>query len=270
VWRIAECLPRLPASTQLLGSRLVLLAEGTLLPSLGEPAAASQEDAAAVLACLAAGPSGPKLAAMLCAALGLDWPDSECTAPPQRAARRQHSSSTDVAAGTSTGRPRRVSAAADGDEDVACWGCGNSQPEDNMLLCDGCDAAFHTDCLSPPLEAVPECDWLCPGCCVEVRACGMARDDALRYLDALMLSDSGRQLVLLRCNVLQQALPLLQQRARGAAAAAAVTADDDGGSRVVAAAVEALACGLQYARAAVHCLSQALEEDPAALARGEA
>ncbi|KAK2189153.1 hypothetical protein NP493_114g03035 [Ridgeia piscesae] len=33
-----------------------------------------------------------------------------------------------------------------------------------MLLCDGCDDAFHIYCLVPPLPAVPKGDWRCPRC----------------------------------------------------------------------------------------------------------
>lgn len=33
-----------------------------------------------------------------------------------------------------------------------------------MLLCDACDAGWHTFCLDPPLPGVPDGDWLCPPC----------------------------------------------------------------------------------------------------------
>ncbi|KAJ9526765.1 hypothetical protein QJQ45_017485, partial [Haematococcus lacustris] len=33
-----------------------------------------------------------------------------------------------------------------------------------MLLCDGCGTGWHTYCLTPALDAVPEGDWLCPRC----------------------------------------------------------------------------------------------------------
>ena len=33
-----------------------------------------------------------------------------------------------------------------------------------MLLCDNCDTGWHIYCLTPPLEDVPEGDWLCPRC----------------------------------------------------------------------------------------------------------
>ena len=33
-----------------------------------------------------------------------------------------------------------------------------------ILLCDKCDAAYHTACLRPPLLTVPQGDWFCPFC----------------------------------------------------------------------------------------------------------
>ena len=47
-----------------------------------------------------------------------------------------------------------------------CNDCGRGDGEDEMLLCDGCDASHHTFCLSPPVEEIPKGDWLCPECVV--------------------------------------------------------------------------------------------------------
>jgi hypothetical protein len=34
-----------------------------------------------------------------------------------------------------------------------------------MLICDGCDKGYHTFCLQPPLERVPQDPvWVCQGC----------------------------------------------------------------------------------------------------------
>jgi hypothetical protein len=33
-----------------------------------------------------------------------------------------------------------------------------------MLICDGCDKGFHTYCLEPPLENIPDGEWFCPAC----------------------------------------------------------------------------------------------------------
>ena len=53
-------------------------------------------------------------------------------------------------------------------DDIACLVCKglHNEGDDQMLLCDGlsCENAYHQKCLSPPLNAVPEGDWLCPSC----------------------------------------------------------------------------------------------------------
>nr|XP_055115981.1 PHD and RING finger domain-containing protein 1 isoform X2 [Symphalangus syndactylus] len=45
-----------------------------------------------------------------------------------------------------------------------CEVCGRSDREDRLLLCDGCDAGYHMECLDPPLQEVPVNEWFCPEC----------------------------------------------------------------------------------------------------------
>lgn len=46
-----------------------------------------------------------------------------------------------------------------------CEICHQSDREDRMLLCDGCDLGYHLECLDPPLESVPTDDfWYCAEC----------------------------------------------------------------------------------------------------------
>ncbi|XP_037373222.1 PHD and RING finger domain-containing protein 1 isoform X2 [Talpa occidentalis] len=45
-----------------------------------------------------------------------------------------------------------------------CGTCGRSDREDRLLLCDGCDAGYHMECLRPPLQEVPVDEWFCPEC----------------------------------------------------------------------------------------------------------
>ena len=47
---------------------------------------------------------------------------------------------------------------------AACEVCGSRDDEDSMLLCDGCDAGWHTFCCTPVIEEVPEGDWFCVKC----------------------------------------------------------------------------------------------------------
>ncbi|KAF7727360.1 hypothetical protein EC973_007603 [Apophysomyces ossiformis] len=46
----------------------------------------------------------------------------------------------------------------------ACEICHNSDNEEEILLCDGCDRGYHMNCLTPPLTAVPKTDWFCVKC----------------------------------------------------------------------------------------------------------
>ena len=61
-----------------------------------------------------------------------------------------------------------AAAAAPEPDSVVCCGCALAvwAPGNEMLLCDGpgCQGAYHLSCLSPPLGAVPEGNWLCPSC----------------------------------------------------------------------------------------------------------
>jgi PHD zinc finger-containing protein len=45
-----------------------------------------------------------------------------------------------------------------------CHVCGDHKQGAKMLLCDGCNLGFHTFCLTPPLDEVPDGMWLCPTC----------------------------------------------------------------------------------------------------------
>ena len=47
---------------------------------------------------------------------------------------------------------------------LPCTRCGDHRKGALMLLCDNCDAAYHTYCLNPPLVDVPEGNWICPSC----------------------------------------------------------------------------------------------------------
>ena len=56
----------------------------------------------------------------------------------------------------------------DDDDDDECAVCrgADSQPGNEMLLCDrrGCDGAYHQQCLRPAVRRVPEGAWHCPTC----------------------------------------------------------------------------------------------------------
>ena len=48
--------------------------------------------------------------------------------------------------------------------DVVCAICRFDQHEELLLLCDGCDGAYHTHCLDRPLPVVPAGEWYCDQC----------------------------------------------------------------------------------------------------------
>ena len=47
---------------------------------------------------------------------------------------------------------------------LACEHCKRMDGEAFMLLCDTCNKGYHTWCLEPALDSVPEGDWQCPSC----------------------------------------------------------------------------------------------------------
>ncbi|KAI8499559.1 PHD and RING finger domain-containing protein 1 [Branchiostoma belcheri] len=50
------------------------------------------------------------------------------------------------------------------EDNTYCQVCRQPTNEDRMLLCDSCDAGYHMECLTPPLDAVPIEEWFCPQC----------------------------------------------------------------------------------------------------------
>ncbi|CAG5136604.1 unnamed protein product [Candidula unifasciata] len=49
-------------------------------------------------------------------------------------------------------------------DDTPCVKCGKYDHPEMILLCDKCDAGYHTACLRPPLMLIPDGDWFCPPC----------------------------------------------------------------------------------------------------------
>jgi hypothetical protein len=48
--------------------------------------------------------------------------------------------------------------------DIKSMACNKKTREKAMILCDRCDATCHIFRMDPPLEVVPEGDWVCKGC----------------------------------------------------------------------------------------------------------
>jgi PHD-finger len=50
-------------------------------------------------------------------------------------------------------------------QSTGCLVCGVDDDHANMLLCEECNGEFHTYCLTPKLDTVPEYDWFCGASC---------------------------------------------------------------------------------------------------------
>uniref|UniRef100_A0A8C6T6T7 PHD-type domain-containing protein n=1 Tax=Neogobius melanostomus TaxID=47308 RepID=A0A8C6T6T7_9GOBI len=74
-------------------------------------------------------------------------------------------------------------------EETSCEVCGGSDREDRLLLCDGCDAGYHMECLTPPLNAVPVEEWFCPECEANNR---QSRGSAVETSDTDSLPSTAR------------------------------------------------------------------------------
>ncbi|XP_025308348.3 PHD and RING finger domain-containing protein 1 isoform X1 [Canis lupus dingo] len=70
-----------------------------------------------------------------------------------------------------------------------CEVCGRSDREDRLLLCDGCDAGYHMECLDPPLQEVPVDEWFCPECAAPGAAADADAGPVSEEEVALLLAD---------------------------------------------------------------------------------
>lgn len=56
-----------------------------------------------------------------------------------------------------------------------CRVCLIDQDDDKIILCDGCDDAFHLYCLDPPRTSVPRGAWFCGNCNAGIQAIRKAK-----------------------------------------------------------------------------------------------
>ncbi|CAB4035143.1 PHD and RING finger domain-containing 1 isoform X4, partial [Paramuricea clavata] len=76
------------------------------------------------------------------------------------------------------------------EDPTSCEICGIGDREDRMLLCDGCDRGFHLECLSPPLDSVPDEEWFCRDCFIDTAQDNTQEHDTIDYSQhAIAFSD---------------------------------------------------------------------------------
>lgn len=75
--------------------------------------------------------------------------------------------------------------------EMSCRGCMEEGHDDQMLLCDHCDANHHIYCLRPPLTKVPEDAWMCPRCIQWFARTGAKLLSAAAEEDARQLVDGA-------------------------------------------------------------------------------
>jgi hypothetical protein len=60
---------------------------------------------------------------------------------------------------------------------TGCLCCGEDDDHANLLLCEFCNAEYHTYCCEPPLRQVPTGDWFCSSCTSAMAAQQYWKDD---------------------------------------------------------------------------------------------
>ncbi|XP_050808735.1 PHD and RING finger domain-containing protein 1 isoform X2 [Gopherus flavomarginatus] len=101
------------------------------------------------------------------------------------------------------------------DDPTFCEVCGRSDREDRLLLCDGCDAGYHMECLNPPLSEVPVDEWFCPACAPANAAVAAAETDHVSEEEvAALIADVTPTTSRLRLNVRTRAIARTRQSER--------------------------------------------------------
>ncbi|XP_011074808.1 PHD finger protein EHD3 isoform X1 [Sesamum indicum] len=56
-----------------------------------------------------------------------------------------------------------------------CRACFTDRDDDKIVLCDGCDHAYHIYCMQPPHSAIPKGKWFCQECDIDIQSVRRAR-----------------------------------------------------------------------------------------------
>ncbi|XP_010537346.1 PREDICTED: PHD finger protein EHD3-like [Tarenaya hassleriana] len=74
-----------------------------------------------------------------------------------------------------------------------CRNCLINKDDDKIVLCDGCDDAYHIYCMKPPLTSVPKGKWFCTGCEAAIQKVRKARK-AIEKMGNLQERKSRREI----------------------------------------------------------------------------
>ncbi|XP_072033920.1 uncharacterized protein [Amphiura filiformis] len=98
----------------------------------------------------------------------LEWSKMVNTCPVDRSIFRailvRHCVGGEVVKHIDVDEPKTAFDVQEEEDPTYCEVCGRCDREDRLLLCDGCDAGYHCECLNPPLDHIPVEEWFCPEC----------------------------------------------------------------------------------------------------------
>ncbi|KAJ3224703.1 PHD finger protein 10 [Clydaea vesicula] len=75
-----------------------------------------------------------------------------------------------------------------------CSMCDDAGDEGKMIFCDTCDRGYHTYCVDPPLEGIPEGKWMCSSCCTCVSCKKRQLPENLELIQAEPLKEDGDEI----------------------------------------------------------------------------